>query len=389
MNKDEGGLNLQRWKFLNALKVNTKVMKTNIKERDFLQILKSNLDHNAFSKITSVYCFYSNKIWIVEFDECIDVKQFFNKEILLDSNNKVTIEDPNSNKTNNKTTILRFHRLPSNLTNQAITNFLNGLKFKELKILDIKNEHHKNFPSITNGVKRVKISYPLSIENQVQAIAGPIQVAQIRTIITIAGQKPSCYFCMEQGHSVKECKLKQTACSNCHLTGHCAAKCNIVERIKSMERSKVDYDDLFIEEEDKENKICKTNNQPTNPINATKDQSTHSSHSFHAPIPPKHNQSNQNSTTQTQNSKSITTLTSVPNSDRIESALGEFLSQFDSVKNTQSHTPTTPSSQIQHFEPPLTNLIRSNSLTNIKTTTTPIIYVKHTLDQGIKRVANQ
>ena len=29
--------------------------------------------------------------------------------------------------------------------------------------------------------------------------------------------------------------------------------CNIVERIKSMENSKVDYDDLFIDEKDEEN----------------------------------------------------------------------------------------------------------------------------------------
>ena len=388
MNKDDGGPNIQRWKFVNAIKINTKDTTTNLKERDFLPILKSNLDDNAFSKITSVYCFYSNKIWIVEFDECIDVKQFFNKEIFLDSNTKVTIEDPNSTKPSNKTTILRFHRLPSNLTNQAITNFLNGLKFKELKILDIKNEHHKDFPNITNGVKRVKISYPHSIESQVQAITGPIQVAHIRTIITIAGQKPSCYFCMEQGHSVKDCKLKQTACSNCHLIGHCAAKCNIVERIKSMERSKVDYDDLFIDEEDEENKIYKphADNKSAKPDDTKRSQLPHS---FLAPIPPRHDQTNQYYTSQTRNSKSATTLTNTLNSSRNEFALGEFLSQFDSELNTQSQTSATPSRQQQFFEPTSTNLTRSNSLANIKTTTTPILYVKNTLDQGIKRSANQ
>lgn len=39
-------------------------------------------------------------------------------------------------------------------------------------------------------------------------------------------------------------------CSKCHQKGHLTQKCTIAEKLKSIERQKIDYSELYIEQEE-------------------------------------------------------------------------------------------------------------------------------------------
>ncbi|RNA15752.1 hypothetical protein BpHYR1_033513 [Brachionus plicatilis] len=144
----------------------------------------------------------------------------------------------------------KFHFLPSNITDQTIKRFIYNLKLKELLVNEISNENLKEigWTNVTNGIKRVKITYPLDIDEQVQNLVGPTTVFGLKTNITISGQSQRCFFCLDQYHTIKSCPLKSLECSKCKLKSHPAIKCSMAEKIRSMERSKIDFSELTGEE---------------------------------------------------------------------------------------------------------------------------------------------
>lgn len=58
-----------------------------------------------------------------------------------------------------------------------------------------------------------------------------------------------CYFCNENDHSIANCPVKNTVCSKCQQKGHLTQKCSLAEKLKSFERTKIDYSELYVEEE--------------------------------------------------------------------------------------------------------------------------------------------
>ena len=81
-------------------------------------------------------------------------------------------------------------------------------------------------------------------------MSGIYKIKNVSTIISIAGQKQSCYFCLEQGHSLKDCPVKNLSCNKCKHKGHHESKCSLLERLKANEREKINYDDLILEDDD-------------------------------------------------------------------------------------------------------------------------------------------
>ncbi|RNA17470.1 hypothetical protein BpHYR1_022295 [Brachionus plicatilis] len=159
--------------------------------------------------------------------------------------NKFKIDD------GKKSATLRFHFLPTNITDQTIARFINHLKLKDLEIKEISNEKFKEdgWTEINNGIKRVRILYPIEINEQIQNLVGPTTVFGLKTSITISGQQQRCFFCLDPNNTIKNCPIKKLECTNCKLKGHPAIKCSMAEKIKSMEREKIDYTELAVDDD--------------------------------------------------------------------------------------------------------------------------------------------
>ncbi|CAF1108911.1 unnamed protein product [Brachionus calyciflorus] len=225
----------------NALKINAKTL--NLTSDSLLRCLKENLTEEIFPKVSSVYSFYTKKYWIVEFDKSFNVSQLFEKKIILNDGTELTLDNSNYVKPKIKQNVRRFHRVPSSISKTAISNFLYALNFSELNILESKEETYKDFPQIKNGVIRFKISYPPVLDNQIQNLAGPVKI-----VISIVGQKPKWYFCLDLSHTFKNCQKRNTICINCNNKGHSSERCSIVERIKSSELKNSDFGDIELDD---------------------------------------------------------------------------------------------------------------------------------------------
>ncbi|RNA12086.1 hypothetical protein BpHYR1_008236 [Brachionus plicatilis] len=59
----------------------------------------------------------------------------------------------------------------------------------------------------------------------------------------------------EEGHNIAKCPIKETLCEKCHQKGHLTQKCSIAEKLKSLERKKIDYNDLYIDQEESQSII--------------------------------------------------------------------------------------------------------------------------------------
>ncbi|RNA30003.1 hypothetical protein BpHYR1_010286 [Brachionus plicatilis] len=57
-------------------------------------------------------------------------------------------------------------------------------------------------------------------------------------------------FCDDENHNVAKCPVKESLCEKCHPKGHMTHKCTIADKLKSIERQKIDYRELYIEQEE-------------------------------------------------------------------------------------------------------------------------------------------
>ncbi|CAF0903622.1 unnamed protein product [Brachionus calyciflorus] len=241
-----------KWNFKNSLKLNLKGLDRPLVHRELLGYLTIAFSDEARANILTVGNFSSNRIWIIEFSSRIDATMFYGKQIIIEGRT-FSFYDPNNRMIDEgkKSAVLRFHFLPPNITDQTISRFIGNLKLKDLQIREISNEtiNVVGWTKVTNGIKRVKISYPVDIDDQIQNMVGPTTVFGLKTNITIAGQKQRCFFCLDPNHTIKHCPLKSIECSKFNLKGHPAIKCSMAEKIKSMERNKTDFSDLFVNDE--------------------------------------------------------------------------------------------------------------------------------------------
>ena len=232
--------------------MNLKSLDRPLIHRDLLAHLSRSLSEEERSKVISVGNFSSNRLWIIEFHPSLNAANLLDRPVLIE-NRQFKFEDPNKFTIDDgkKSATLRFHFLPANITDQTITRFINNLKLKDLQIKEISNEKFKDegWTEVTNGIKRVRISYPIDIDEQVQNLVGPTTVFGLKTNITISGQKQRCFFCLDPNHTIKNCPVKNLECTNCKMKGHPAIKCSMAEKIKSMERDKIDYNDLAVDDD--------------------------------------------------------------------------------------------------------------------------------------------
>ncbi|RNA06046.1 hypothetical protein BpHYR1_050542, partial [Brachionus plicatilis] len=215
--------------FKNSVKLNLKKLDKPISHKVLFNALDIVLNQVENDAITSIYNFSSNKVWIIKFNVVFDVAQIFDREININGTN-FRLEDANKVPDLRRYCTFRFHFLPSDFENHRLETFFNAVSIDGLKIEYITEEKYKDRPERKNGVRRVRISFPKEVENIIGSLSGPTM--------------------MYEGHNIAKCPIKETLCEKCHQKGHLTQKCSIAEKLKSLERKKIDYNDLYIDQEE-------------------------------------------------------------------------------------------------------------------------------------------
>lgn len=248
-------IKIPRWIFKNSIKLNFKSIKGYITHKEVITSLCSTLDDIQLNNIIYLGHFTTNKIWIIQFSEKIQASSLIGREIKF-KNQHIQLEDPNSVAAPKvKYATLRFDLLPPGFRDASFIQFLSELKIKDLKIIEITDEYYSydGWTNVKNGVKRIKISYSRDAEKYVNNLAGFAMFYGYKTSISFAGQKTRCKFCGDPQHSLDDCPVKDEICNRCNQHGHSSDKCDMATRLKSIQRSRVDYFDLIGMEEGLEN----------------------------------------------------------------------------------------------------------------------------------------
>ncbi|RNA39600.1 hypothetical protein BpHYR1_001478 [Brachionus plicatilis] len=132
---------------------------------------------------------------------------------------------------------------------QSLQNFFNVPRIEGLNIVEISEEIYRE-SAIKNGFKRVKISYPKEADNIIRGLTCATALYGLKCVVSIAVQKQSFYFCNDEGHNVAKCPVKDSICGNCQQKGLLTQNCSLAEKLKSLERQKIDYNDLYLNEDD-------------------------------------------------------------------------------------------------------------------------------------------
>lgn len=238
-----------RWIFKNSLKLNLKKLDKPVTHKVLFDALDVTLTPVENDAITSIYNFSSNKIWIIEFEPTFDAVVIFDREINI-KGTYFKLEDANKVPDPRKFCIFRFHFLPTDFDNHLLKNFFNAVRINGLKIEQMSEEKYKDRPERKNGVRRVKISYPKEVDNIIQSLTGPTIMYGLKCVVSIVGQKQKCYFCDDEGHNIAKCPVKDSTCESCHQKGHLTKKCSIAEKLKSLEKMKIDFSELEIEQDE-------------------------------------------------------------------------------------------------------------------------------------------
>ncbi|RNA25730.1 hypothetical protein BpHYR1_023739 [Brachionus plicatilis] len=96
--------------------------------------------------------------------------------------------------------------------------------------MQIKSRISEDRPERKNGSRRAKISFPKEVENIIGSLSGT----------TI----------MYKGHNIAKFPLKDTICEKYHQKGYLTIKCSIAEKLKSHERKMINFNDLYIDQEE-------------------------------------------------------------------------------------------------------------------------------------------
>ncbi|RNA09504.1 hypothetical protein BpHYR1_018463 [Brachionus plicatilis] len=193
-----------------------------------LDIVLNQVENDA---ITSIYNFSSNKVWIIEFNVAFDVSQIFNREININGTN-FRLEDANKVPDLTRYCTFRFHFLPSDFENHRLETFFNAVRIDGLKIEHITEEKYKDRPERKNGVRRERISFPKEC------------------LVSMLDNSRNAIFVMKKDTTYRNALLKKHFSKSVIRKGHLTQKCSIAEKLKSLERKKIDYNDLYIDQEE-------------------------------------------------------------------------------------------------------------------------------------------
>ncbi|RNA15845.1 hypothetical protein BpHYR1_008796 [Brachionus plicatilis] len=240
----------RQWIFKNSVKLNLKRLDKPISHKVLFSALDVVLNQVENDAITSIYNFSSNKVWITEFNAAFNVAKIVDRDININET-IFRLEDANKVPDLRRYCAFRFHFLPSDFENHRLETFFNAVRIDGLNIEHNTEEKNiKERPERKNGVRRVRISFPKEVENIIECLPGPTIMYGLKCVVSIVGHKQKCYFCDDEGHNIEKCLVKETLCEKCHQKGHLTKKCSIAEKLKSLERKKIDNNDLYIDQEE-------------------------------------------------------------------------------------------------------------------------------------------
>ncbi|RNA31653.1 hypothetical protein BpHYR1_019599, partial [Brachionus plicatilis] len=110
------------------------------------------LNQDENDALTSIYNFWSNKVWIIEFNSAFNSQDIYNRTININGTN-FNLEDANKLPDLRRYSTFRFHFLPSNFKCELLKNFFDAFRIDGLRIEDISEENYKDRP-LKNGVKK-------------------------------------------------------------------------------------------------------------------------------------------------------------------------------------------------------------------------------------------
>ncbi|RNA26342.1 Pol, partial [Brachionus plicatilis] len=170
-------------------------------------------------EITSIYNFSSNKVWIIEFNAVFNVANIFDRDININGT-IFKLKDANKVPDLRRYCTFRFHFLSSVCGNHRLETFFNAVRIDGLNI-------EKNIKILKKNIK---------IDPRGKIVSEELEYRfqkKLRTLLEAV-----------RPHN------NETLCEKCHQKGHLVKKCSIAEKIKSLERKKFDYNDLFIDQEE-------------------------------------------------------------------------------------------------------------------------------------------
>ena len=191
-----------------------------VRSADIFQSLKS-ISEIQVNQIKSLMQFRSPKIWLVTFNDNFNVDLIYNKTININGET-IYIQDPNghSDETINLTAVIRVHWYPPEHDTDYIIKHLK--KVDNMNIVEQKKETYleEDMQHIENGIHRIKIKYPLSDQEKIEKLIGIQTIGDRRVLFQLVGSPPTCLYCKQKGHIVKDCQKKKNTCNICKKTGH-------------------------------------------------------------------------------------------------------------------------------------------------------------------------
>jgi hypothetical protein len=170
--------------------------------------------------------------WLVVFQDNVLIENLFGKRILFGTY-EAELLDPNV-EVSSYTAAFRVHWLPINYSASKLVQIIK----EEIKPIAVEaNWERFNGTQIENGILRIKIKVKKEEKNSLNGFSGKVPLGDRYVYITKVGEKPSCFYCNELGHTKAACekwkKDQVITCYKCKAKGHVAAECNLAKQIAS------------------------------------------------------------------------------------------------------------------------------------------------------------
>jgi len=140
--------------------------------------------------------------------------------------------DSIDNKPKLTTAVLRVHNLPLGACPSSVAQVVVDGVDPNIKIVRCGPEYFRDCPTISSGIVRIKIQYPTSLDAKIRAhIIGKRTICRRQLIVSIAGDKPKCTLCDQEGHVRKNCPKLDVVCGRCRRRGHTTSECSDAKRL--------------------------------------------------------------------------------------------------------------------------------------------------------------
>lgn len=191
--------------FKNSIMIKTMKVR---KVKEIIDVLKSH-DKECVKSILTAMPYRSSKVWIFEFKNDINLKDFIG--VFGEGDEKIVCSDPNL-KTKEVVTLkgtLRIHWLNPSSSNDEIKDFLEN-RIINSQVDGVEDEYHSEIEGIKikNGTRKVKITFYLSEINTVTGLIGFQEIDGQKCLVQLNGYPPKCHSCGKIGHLALVCQNK-------------------------------------------------------------------------------------------------------------------------------------------------------------------------------------